>query len=87
MKNPYGRLTLIRSVILRLTHNPLPEETPFELDRGTIWRHWSDNFFCIEKHKKQESPGWQIGFPALQQLVLDFSDWRLEPRDGLIVRT
>lgn len=83
--HPYGRLTLIRSMILLLTHNDrLHTQSPLP-DRASIWRHWSDNFFDPEKRKQMDSLAWQIGFPALENLVLDFSQWRLERSDGIIV--
>lgn len=84
MSNPYGRLTLIGSVILHLNYKDLPRATTS--DRGKLWRYWSDNFFNVEEGKKMVSP-WQVGFPALEKLVLDFSSWDLGPRDGVIVRS
>lgn len=85
MRNPYGRLTLIRSVVLHLAlstdsspHSDLP-------GRAYIWKHWYENFFTVEKREKPDCLVWHVGFPALERLVLDFSPWRLEASDGLIV--
>lgn len=77
LRNPYGRVTLIRSVILHLSYIP-PKEVMILSDRGMKWSHWSSNFFA--------GP-WQVGFPALEKLVLDFSSWHLEPTDGVVVRS
>lgn len=74
-------------MILLLTHNDrLHTDSPLP-DRALIWRHWSDNFFDPERRKQTNSLAWQIGFPALENLVLDFSQWRLERSDGIIVRS
>lgn len=76
LRNPYGRLTLIRSVILHLNY-VAPQEMMILPDRGMKWSHWSDHFFAVAG---------QVGFPALEKLVLDFSSWKLEPTDGVVVR-
>lgn len=72
-------------MVLLLTHNDrLHANSPLP-DRASIWKHWSDNFFDPELRKQTNSLGWQIGFPALENLVLDFSEWHLESSDGIIV--
>ena len=66
---PYGRLTSIRHIILSLQ---------FETSRhytDELWSFWSDFFYPPEKQDQL------VGFPGLQQLTLDLTDWHLDGGD------
>lgn len=61
---PYGRMSLIRSVILRL--GPVWPSNPSREALGQTWA----GFLEIN-----DSPWSRKGFPALERLTLDLSDW------------
>ena len=63
---PYGRLTLIRRLYLRLG----PEYYGDHLRK--VWWFWSDFFYPPEKQDHL------VRFPALERLALDLRDWRLD---------
>ncbi|KAL8851592.1 MAG: hypothetical protein Q9221_003524 [Calogaya cf. arnoldii] len=91
---PAGRFTLIRSIVLRLGHDrkpyirhiPGPQPPP---DRKRIWGHWYQYFF--NDSDPQSTFDWAIlpsstlGFPALDKVVLDFTDWQLAEADAIRV--
>ena len=62
---PYGRLTMIRFLSLRLN------SVNNERDWKKIWSLWSDFFYPPEERDQS------VGFPALMWLVLDFKQWEL----------
>ena len=62
---PYGRLTRVQHIILRL-------KSEFEFqraDRNALWLSWK---FVLEP-----TPASMVEFPSLLDLTLDFSDWQL----------
>lgn len=67
---PYGRFSLIRSVVLRL--GP-PCQYSSLRSRAYLTENWHSYF---EEH---ESSRLKDEFPALERLVLDLSDWRPGP--------
>ncbi|KAL8972152.1 MAG: hypothetical protein Q9183_000691 [Haloplaca sp. 2 TL-2023] len=87
-----GRFTLIRSIILRLGYDRKPyvwqNATTQAPDRKKIWSHWYEYFFNRGDPREYS---WsmhlcmQNDFPALDKLVLDFSDWQLGPTDAIRV--
>lgn len=92
---PAGRFTLIRSIILRLGHDRKPYvwQRPggqFPPDRKRIWSHWYQYFF--NDSDPQSTFDWSVfpsstnGFPALDKVVLDFTDWQLAEGDAIRVR-
>ncbi|CAO1597867.1 hypothetical protein XANCAGTX0491_001658 [Xanthoria calcicola] len=91
---PAGRFTLIRSIILRLGHDRKPYvwQRPggqFPPDRKRIWSHWYQYFF--NDSDPQSTLDWSVfpsstnGFPALDKVVLDFTDWQLAEGDAIRV--
>lgn len=71
---PHGRFTMIRSMILKVDS---------ELggnDREKIWSFWCD-FFDPPKEQDQ-----LVGFPALQWLTLNLTDWGLGTRNDSKIR-
>ncbi|KAL8804587.1 MAG: hypothetical protein Q9223_005983 [Gallowayella weberi] len=90
-----GRFTLIRSIILRLGHDRKPYvwqrpgnhvQAP---DRKRIWSHWYQYFFNDCDPRSQFDwgmfPSASNEFPALDRLVLDFTDWQLAEPDAIRV--
>ncbi|KAI4261190.1 MAG: hypothetical protein L6R42_003604 [Xanthoria sp. 1 TBL-2021] len=91
---PAGRFTLIRSIILRLGHDRKPyvwqrpggQSPP---DRKRIWSHWYQYFF--NDSDSQSTFDWSMfpsstnGFPALDKVILDFTDWQLAEGDAIRV--
>ncbi|KAL8683271.1 MAG: hypothetical protein Q9186_000773 [Xanthomendoza sp. 1 TL-2023] len=89
-----GRFTLIRSIILRLGHDRKPyvwqrpgnQPAP---DRKRIWSHWYQYFFNDCDPRSQFDwgmfPSASNEFPALDRLVLDFTDWQLTEPDAIRV--
>lgn len=69
---PYGRLTMLRCVALKL--GPAYDYSSEVVDRESLWRDWHDLF------SPTTASGFSlaIGFPALETLYLDFTDWRLD---------
>lgn len=67
---PYGRLNLIRSLILRMGSSLWCPRT-----RTRLYKEWH-TFLDTE-----DSSPTRIGFPALQRLTLDLSDWRPGPEE------
>lgn len=79
----YGRLALIRCVSLKITNNPSYVESSSRR-RESIWKAWMDNFFSEDR-----SPyclARNVGFPALQKVKLDFTDWQFQADEGIRVR-
>ncbi|KAL8674229.1 MAG: hypothetical protein Q9168_001353 [Polycauliona sp. 1 TL-2023] len=91
---PAGRFTLVRSIVLRLGHDRKPyvwqqpgaQPAP---DRKRIWGHWYQYFFNdSDPHSIFDwgmFPSSTNGFPALDRLVLDFTDWKLSESDAIRV--
>lgn len=73
---PYGRLTWLTHVILRLGGGILPilRDPGRLVDRERLWRDWSD-FFDPPFGRRYPL---ETKFPALEALLLDFSDWELD---------
>ena len=72
---PHGRLSWIRSVVLHVGGGGLPllgYQKEIEYLWGIIWRP----FFMS---KSSITP---LGFPGLEKLTLDFSDWGLTAAEG-----
>ncbi|KAL8897039.1 MAG: hypothetical protein Q9192_002780 [Flavoplaca navasiana] len=91
---PAGRFTLIRSVILRLgpdrkPYTYLTPGTQHAPDRKRIWATWYQYFF--NDNDPQSIFDWGMfpsstnGFPALNKVVLDFTDWQLSEADAIRV--
>lgn len=79
----YGRLALIRCVSLKITNNPSYVESSARR-RESIWKAWMDNFFSEDR--SLYSAARNVGFPALQKVKLDFSDWQFHSDEGIRVR-
>lgn len=75
---PYGRLTMIRFLTLRIAAKSTGDS------RKGIWSLWS-NFFYPSENKSEEQ-GLLVRFPALEILVLDLKDLNLDERDTSKVR-
>ena len=71
---PYGRLTMIRFLSLKLS------SVNNEHDWKKIWSLWSDFFYPPEEQDQS------VGFPALVWLALDFKEWELGGGDGSKLR-
>lgn len=87
---PMGRLTMLRSIILTLNaeyrwHNPIGVNgVRAAPNRDHIWRDWSTTLFS---ESDDLCPwGGRSGFPALERLTIDFSEWQLAESEGLLVR-
>lgn len=72
----YGRLTMLTTVILCLgpTSLPIPRSPGSRFDRELLWDCWRGFF---EPATAPKYPP-RIMFPAVEFLVLDFSDWGLD---------
>lgn len=88
---PQGRLCLLRNVHLRFRYpgrapslrgmrSPLRDDLDWV---GGFTDPWSD--FLNEERYADDVAGY-VTFPALKNLVLDFSDWELKPCEGLRIR-
>ena len=71
---PYGRLTMIRLMTLRLSSKSNGDNLK------KVWSFWSDFFYPPEKQDQL------VGFPALERLALDFMDWDLTEGHASIIR-
>ena len=71
---PYGRLTMIRRLSLRLSSENNGD------DIQKIWSFWSDFFYPPEQQDQL------VGFPALERLSLDLSEWKLTSDDASSIR-
>ena len=71
---PCGRFTMVRAVSLRISAENNGD------DREKIWSLWSDFFYPSEEQDKL------FGFPALESLALDFTDWKFSARDASKIR-
>ena len=56
--------------------------------RDSIWRDWSLSLFNDDRDTFGIGTwgGSNLGFPKLEKLTLDFSEWQLGDTDGLLVR-
>ena len=90
---PMGRLTMIRCVILNLNaeyrwHSTIGVNGQHGLpNRDHIWRDWSTTLFSESDDLCPWGGRNGLGFPALEKLTLDFSEWQLNENEGLLVRT
>lgn len=89
---PMGRLTLLRSVIINLNAE-YRWTSPIGINggRGTpnrdhIWRDWSTTLFSESDDLCPWGGRNGLGFPALEKLTLDFSEWQLTDSEGLLVK-
>ena len=71
---PYGRLTMIQRLSLRLSS----ENSRDDLQK--VWSFWSDFLYPAEKQDHL------LGFPALGSLGLDLTDWKLNAGDASEIR-
>ncbi|KAL9138039.1 MAG: hypothetical protein Q9175_000737 [Cornicularia normoerica] len=89
---PMGRLTLLRSVIINLNaeyrwHSPIGVNgTRGAPNRDHIWRDWSTTLFSENDDLCPWGGRNGLGFPALEKLTLDFSEWQLTDSEGLLVK-
>lgn len=87
-----GRLTMIRSVVLNLNaeyrwHNPIGANgVRAAPNRDHIWRDWSTTLFSESDDLCPWGGRNGLGFPALERLIIDFSEWQLAESEGLLVR-
>jgi len=87
---PQGRLCLLRNLHLKLSHSG--RSASLRGMRSPSWDdtewhpayhdHWSA---FLNEERYTDVVGY-VTFPALKHLVLDFSDWELQPDEGLRVR-
>lgn len=77
LTTPFGRLALIQSVSLKITTSSSYGRSP---SRESIWKDWMNNFFSEEMSISEFGSTYKVGFPALQKLTLDFTDWKSESR-------
>lgn len=78
-----GRLTLIQFVSLDLTSKYIGSYSK-DYRREHIWNVWLHSFFSEAQSFPPYGNG-TAGFPALQKLRLDFTDWQLEADEGVRV--
>jgi len=89
---PMGRLTMIRSVILCLNaeyrwHSTIGVNGQHgPPNRDHIWRDWSTTLFSESDDLCPWGGRSGLGFPALEKLTLDFSEWQLSENEGLLVK-
>ena len=81
----YGRLALLRSVSLKIAHPNGADMMNLNVRRAFIWGTWLTEFFSVEGRLNRYSSAYQVGFPALEKLRLDFTDWQLAADEGLRV--
>ena len=70
--SPYGRLTMIRSMTLKLSSRNKGDDDELK----SVLTSWSDFFYPPEERDQL------VGFPALERLVLDLKDWELLDGDA-----
>lgn len=70
IKTGYGRLALIRCISLKITADSR-YESPIRC-RKTIWSIWMKDFFSGERSIPPHGCLCNVGFPALQKVVLSF---------------
>lgn len=71
---PYGRLAMLRRLVLQLSaprSHIMHRQFMTDTNREDIWSHWLAFFHPVIEH------GLCVGFPALDNLLLDFTDWQL----------
>ena len=83
-----GRLTMLRSLVLNLNaeyrwHSTIGVNGP--PNRDHIWRDWSTTLFSESDDLCPWGGRNGLGFPALERLTLDFSEWQLNENQGLLV--
>ncbi|KAL9102710.1 MAG: hypothetical protein Q9163_002172 [Psora crenata] len=88
---PTGRLHMIRSLVLELKsdYRPIRHNGNGNLgfNRDNIWRDWSLSLFNEDRDLVYPWGGsGGLGFPRLEKLTLDFTEWHLTERDGLLVK-
>lgn len=89
---PMGRLTMVRSIALSLNAEYRWAHTTVGMNgqRGTpnrdhIWRDWCTTLFSESDDMCPWSARNILGFPALERLTLDFTEWQLTETEGLLV--
>lgn len=89
---PMGRLSMLRSVVLNMNaeyrwHSPIgvngQRGAP---NRDHIWRDWSTTLFSESDDLCPWGGRNGLGFPALEKLTLDFTEWQLTESEGLLVK-
>ncbi|CAD6564294.1 MAG: hypothetical protein ASARMPREDX12_002615 [Alectoria sarmentosa] len=71
---PSGRLAMLRRLVLQLStprSHIMQHQFMTDTHREDIWSHWLAFFHPVIEH------GLCVGFPALDHLILDFTDWQL----------
>ena len=86
-----GRLCLLRKVHIRFDHSPLYRHVrrhqvhyPLPSSLADHIDDWSA-FLNEERYSNSLLDDW-LAFPALDKLILDFTDWKLDCTQGLRVR-
>ncbi|KAL2041665.1 hypothetical protein N7G274_005449 [Stereocaulon virgatum] len=94
LNTPEGRLTLLRTVLINFgpkESDDLPSLSGRIIARGThrsaappnrekLWHPWAYDPFSDYGNR-------HVGFPALENLTLDFSDWMLTDAEGLVTQS
>ena len=79
---PQGRFSLVRKLHLRFGDDPRPST-----GHGRHRHYFEPNQWSKFLHENPyEEKGKYTYFPSLVHLVLDFSDWKLKPGEGIAVR-
>lgn len=78
---------MIRSLVLELKsdYRVYTRTTNVSYTRDNIWRDWSISLFNDDRDSIY---GWgsnHLGFPQLEKLTLDFTEWQLTENDGVLV--
>ena len=71
----YGRNSMVRLAYLKISGLFAELYIDFEYENDHIWIEWRD-FFTSNVHYRP------MGFPALERLVLDFTDWRFTDEES-----
>ena len=66
----YGRNSIVRLVYLKISGLGGQFYSDVDKENDHIWTEWRDFFTSKVRYRR-------MGFPALERLVLDFTDWRL----------
>jgi len=74
----HGRFTFVRRIYLFLDSRDFPQSLQHRLE--TPWQEWCE-FFEPEEREKET-----LDFPALEDLSLDFGDWKLRGGESSRIR-
>ena len=84
-------MQLIRTLVLELKsdYRPFNRGGNIGYTRDSIGRDWSLSLFNDDRDSFGIASwgGTALGFPKLEKLTLDFSEWQLTESDGLLVIT